>query len=117
MALPLTLLRQLQAASPDNAWANLFEYAWTTCSAPLAREKASSEVTKRDAELGAADLFLATAGWDLWTSYESVVPRTADVLASWWAARGTGRAVLVLDALSLREVPWLLTGAAERGYA
>ncbi len=117
MPLPLTLLRQLQAASPDNAWTSLFEHAWTTCSAPLAREKASSEVTKRDAELGAADLFLATAGWDLWKSYESVVPRTADVLASWWAERGAGRAVLVLDAFSLREVPWLLIGAAERGYA
>ncbi|MFF5198915.1 hypothetical protein ACFY3B_04825 [Micromonospora parva] len=116
MPLPLTLLRQLQAASPGKAWASLFEHAWNTCSAPLPPEKASSEVTKRDAELGVADLFLATAGWDLWYSYEAVVPRTADVLASWWAERGAGRAVLVLDALSLREVPWLLKGAADRGY-
>lgn len=116
MPLPLTLLRQLQAASPDNAWASLFTHAWNTCTQPLTKEKASAEVTKRDAELGAADLFLATAGWDLWNSYEAVVPRTADALASWWAERGAGRAVLVLDALSLREVPWLLKGAAERGY-
>lgn len=117
MPLPLTLLRQLQAASPDTAWASLFDHAWNTCSAPLVQEKASSEVTKRDAELGAADLFLATAGWDLWRSYEAVVPRTADALAAWWAERGAGRAVLILDALSLREVPWLLKGAKERGYA
>lgn len=116
MPLPLTLLRHLQTASPDNAWASLFEYAWNTCSVPLAVEKAASDVTRRDAELGAADLFLATAGWDLWKSYETVVPRTAHVLASWWAERGAGRAVLVLDALSLREVPWLLKGAAERGF-
>ncbi|HTN83165.1 MAG TPA: hypothetical protein VL242_05755, partial [Sorangium sp.] len=117
MPMPLALLRRLQAASPANAWASLFEHAWNTCSAPLALEKAASEVTKRDAELGAVDLFLATAGWDLWNSYEAVIPRTADVLASWWAERGAGRAVLVLDALSLREAPWLLKGAAERGYA
>jgi hypothetical protein len=116
MALPLALLRQLQVASPADAWARLFEHAWNVCSPSLPPEKASSEVTKRDAELGAADLFLATAGWDLWKSYEAVVPRTADVLASWWAQRGAGRAVLVLDALSLREVPWLLQGAAARGY-
>lgn len=116
MPLPLTLLRQLQAASPETAWASLFVHAWNTCSAPLAQHKAPSEVTKRDAELGAADLFLATAGWDLWKSYETVVPRTTDALASWWAERGAGRAVLILDALSLREVPWLLTGATERGY-
>ncbi len=94
----------------------MFEHAWNTCSAPLAQDNASSEVTKRDAELAAADLFLATAGWDLWKSYEKVVPRTANAVASWWAERGAGRAVLILDALSLREVPWLLTGAAERGY-
>lgn len=116
MPLPLALLRQLQDAAPDNAWASLFAHAWNTCSAPLPKEKASAEVAKRDADLGAPDLFLATAGWDLWNSYEAVVPRTADVLASWWAGHGAGRAVLVLDALSLREVPWLLKGAAERGY-
>src|SRR5689334_11417413 len=116
MPLPLTLLRQLEAASPDAVWATLFKHAWNTCSAPLAQDKASSEVTRRDAELGAADLFLGTAGWDLWKSYETVVPRTADALALWWAERGAERAVLILDALSLREVPWLLKGAAERGY-
>jgi len=116
MPLPLKLLRQFQAASPDNAWASLFAHAWNTCSALLAQEKAPSEVTRRDAELGAADLFLATAGWDLWGAYETVVPRTADALALWWAERGAGRAVLVLDALSLREAPWLLKGAKERGY-
>ncbi len=116
MALPLPLLRQLQAASAGEAWAGLFEHAWNTCSPAIAQEKASSEVSRRDAELGAADLFLATAGWDLWNSYETVVPRTADELVAWWSARSAGRAVLVLDALSLREVPWLLKGATERGY-
>lgn len=116
MVLPLPLLRRLQSASPGDAWASLFEHAWNTCSPAIAPEKASSEVTRRDAELGAADLFLATAGWDLWNSFETVVPRTADALAAWWNERNAGRAVLVLDALSLREVPWLLKGAGERGY-
>jgi hypothetical protein len=116
MPLPLTLLRQLQTASPDTAWKSLFDHAWNTCSAPLTLDTAPSEVTKRDAELGAADLFLATAGWDLWRSYEKTVPRTANALESWWAERSVGRAVLILDALSLREVPWLLKGAKERGY-
>jgi hypothetical protein len=114
--LPLALLRQVQSASPGSAWASLFEHAWSTCSMPIAVEKAAAEVTKRDADLGAADLFLATAGWDLWKSYEAVVPRTADALASWWDKHGPGRAVLILDALSLREVPWLLEEAKKRGY-
>ncbi|MBK8173471.1 MAG: hypothetical protein IPK60_24480 [Sandaracinaceae bacterium] len=116
MAMPLTLLRQLQSASASSAWSSLFEHAWSICSAPLEPGTAAAEVTKRDAALGDADLFLATAGWDLWRTYETVVPRTADLLATWWASQVAGRAVLVLDALSLREVPWLLGGAAEHGY-
>src|ERR1039457_1181 len=116
MAMPLALLRQLQIDAPASAWETLFQHAREVCSASMRIEKASSEVTRRDAEIGAADLFLATAGWDLWRSYEAVVPRTADALASWWAARPAGRAVLILDAMSLREMPWLLAGAAEHGY-
>lgn len=117
MPLQLSLLRQFQVDPPEKAWSTLFDHAWTTCAAPIAPEKAASEVTKRDAELGAADLFLATAAWDLWRAYEAVVPRTAAALESWWTGSSPGRAVLILDALSLREVPWLLQGAALRGYS
>jgi hypothetical protein len=117
MPMPLSLLRQLQSEEPVTAWATLFGYGWSVCSTPLQIETAPSEVVRRDAEIGAADLFLATAGWDLWRSFETAVPRTSDALASWWAARASGRAVLILDAMSLREVPWLLQGAAQRGYA
>ena len=41
---------------------------------------------------------------------------TADTLADWWTGQTGGRAVLILDALSLRELPWILYGAKERGY-
>lgn len=116
MPLPLALLRQIQGVPPREAWSRLFDYAWNTCSAELPVDKAASEVANRDVEVGSADLFLATAGWDLWRAYEESVPRTADVLAAWWSEHGPGRAVLVLDALSLREAPWLLKGATERGY-
>jgi hypothetical protein len=71
---------------------------------------------RRDREVADLDLFLATAGWDLWDHYEDSVPRTSDALADWWTTRSAGRAVLILDALSLREVPWLLVGAEARGF-
>src|ERR1700733_11886225 len=100
MPMPLALLRKVASTPPAIAWASLFEHAWNVCTEPLHVENAPSEVAKRDAEIGAADLFLATAGWDLWRSYETVVPRTSNALASWWAARGSGRAVLLLDAMS-----------------
>jgi len=118
MALPLALLRALQNSSPGDAWSRLFDFAWKVCAVPATAARAASEIPKRDAEVGSADLFLATAGWDLWRSFEKEVPRAADVLAAWWSGHTTtsGRAVLILDALSLREVPWILQCAAEQGY-
>src|SRR5262249_61176441 len=94
----------------------LFEHAWSICSAELPSRSVAGEVTRRDREVGALDLFLAAAGWDLWRSYEDSVERTANALASWWSSSSGGRAVLLLDGLSLREVPWILHGASERGF-
>lgn len=116
MSLSLSLVRELESASDADAWGILFDQTWEICSAGLVRGNAPSEVTKRDRSVGDLDLFLATAAWDLWLSYEDAVAHTADVLASWWGARSPGRAVLILDALSLREVPWILQSAKERGY-
>lgn len=116
MALSYALLRTLQSSPSVDAWAAIFDYAWSSCSGALDGGKAESEVTRRDRLLGYMDLFLATAGWDLWQTYEDDVPRTAKTLATWWESRSSGRAVLILDALSLREVPWLLKGAEKRGY-
>lgn len=112
----LELLRHLQSASPTDAWAEMLSFAWTTCSSRLPSERAASEVSHRDRALAGLDLFLATAAWDLWECYYDSVPRTSEELADWWAVTEPGRAVLILDALSLREVPWLLEGAGQRGY-
>ena len=83
--LSLELLRKLQSASPNEAWAELFSFAWETCSPELSAGKAASEVSRRDRAIAPADLFLATAGWDLWSDYYNVVPRTAERLAGWWS--------------------------------
>lgn len=116
MSLPLSLVRSLGTADPSKTWAAIFEHAWMICSADLPSRGAAGEVTRRDREVGALDLFLAAAGWDLWRSYEDSVERTANALASWWSSCSGGRAVLLLDGLSLREVPWILRGAEERGF-
>ena len=47
---------------------------------------------------------------------DSGVERTSDRLARWWAEPYSAKAVLILDGLSLRELPWLLQGAKERGF-
>lgn len=115
MAVDLALLRHLQSAAPSQAWAAILDHAWRVCAADLTQASARRQVSSRDQQIGDLDLFLAAVGWDLWAEFSSVVPRAADALASWWATPGPA-AILVLDALSLREVPWLLQGARERGY-
>ena len=116
MTLPYDLVHKLQHAAPCDAWASVLEHAWSVCSQPIAASKVEADVTKRDRAIGDVDLYLATAAWDLWSHYEASVPLTSAALTSWWKAQSGGRAVLILDALSLREVPWLLVGAKERGY-
>ena len=114
--LPLDLLRKLQAAAPHEAWRELFAFAWETCCREITSTGVAGEVSRRDRAVAPADLFLATAGWDLWSSYYHSVSRTADRLAAWWGSISSGRAVLILDGLSLREAPWLIYGATERSY-
>lgn len=116
MTLSIKLLRELQGGTPDEAWRALFAFAWETCQWKIRHSDVASEVLRRDRAVAPADLFLATAGWDLWSSYYDNVPRTTERLVSWWNNTVPGRAVLILDALSLRELPWLIHGAEERDY-
>jgi len=124
MALDAELLQRLTQGSATDAWQFIIERTIGIASRPLTQEIASSEVVKRDREIGEFDLFLASSGWDLWQCFGrpeiSGVERTSDRLVRWWNEPGYGqsaaRAVLILDALSLRELPWLLQGAKERGF-
>ncbi len=115
MALPYDFLKALQSQPSHETWEAIFEYAWNICSKPFGGGNPEVEVMRRDRSLGDVDLFLATAGWDLWRSYEKDVIRTSLDLTSWWNSQKGGRAVLILDAFSLRETPWLLLGAEKRG--
>lgn len=113
MSLTLELLEGLCREEPSAAWARIADRAWEICAAPL---QDPVEVLKRDLALQSLDLFLASAAWDLWGELEISLPGAAGELVSWWTARPSGRAVLMLDGLSLREVPWLLQQGPERGF-
>ena len=115
MVLEVDALNSLIQNSAEDAWRALINDAVLITSKPLFSSDAPSEVSRREREIGAFDHFLASAAWDLWKAFD-VVERTSDRLARWCAEAYGAKAVLVLDGLSLRELPWLLQGARARGF-
>lgn len=116
MALNASALHTLTQGTDADAWKVIIQQAIGIASKPLAAGNAPGEVVKRDREIGELDLFLSSSGWDLWQGFGVTVERTSDRLIRWWAEPFSAKAVLILDGLSLRELPWLLQGAKERGF-
>ncbi len=116
MPLGSSVLHDLTTSSPDDAWQCIVKNAMEIVSKPLDPKKAVPEVTRRDREIGAFDHLLATSSWDLWQAFSTSVERTSTRLIRWWNEPYSAKAVLILDGLSLRELPWLLQGAKEHGF-
>jgi hypothetical protein len=109
-------LDSVLTAPASEAWQALFEQLWTIFSAPLTREHSEQEITKRERMVSEIELLLSGSAWELWQDFENSVPRTAESIIDFWNRTTEGKAVLILDALSLREIPWLLQEAKRRGY-
>lgn len=117
MTLSLEILHEVTNLPPNEAWHRVISHTLAICSGPIAKETATREVTHRDREVGKLDHLLSTSAWDLWESFGTSVPATAQRLAAWWAEPFQAKAVLILDGLSLRELPWLVQGAERHGFA
>lgn len=116
MTLPSDLLRQAIVSDPAIAWKSITEHVLSICSPPIASEAATRAVTQRDRDIGKLDHFLSTSGWELWQEFGTAVENNAWAIRSWWAEPYAAKALLILDGLSLRELPWLLQGAEAHGF-
>ncbi len=96
----------LDSQSPQDAWAELF-----SAMNALSRSS-SSPVALHDATV-IPDRLLTEAAWELWEAFPMHAEKTSGNLKNW--AVGSGKAVLILDALSLRELPILMGAAEARG--
>lgn len=97
----------LDSQSPQDAWAEIFS-AMQSLSI-----SSSSPVALHDATL-IPDRLLTEAAWELWEAFPAHAEKTSNCLKG-WASSGSGKAVLILDALSLRELPILMGAAEARG--
>ncbi len=96
----------LDSQSPQDAWAEIFSALQS-----LSRSS-SSPVAFHDATV-IPDRLLTEAAWELWEAFPMHAEKTSGNLKGW--AVGSGKAVLILDALSLRELPILMGAAEARG--
>ncbi len=110
------LLESITSNPPKQAWSDIADHLWQTFSAPIAPAVADAEVVKRDRSITELENTISGSCWDLWNEFESNVPKTSLGIMEFWSRIHGGKAVLILDGLSLRETPWLLKQATERGY-
>ena len=96
----------LDSQSLQDAWAEIFSALQS-----LSRSS-SSPVAFHDATV-IPDRLLTEAAWELWEAFPMHAEKTSGNLKGW--AVGSGKAVLILDALSLRELPILMGAAEARG--
>lgn len=62
------------------------------------------------------DRLLANTAWNLWDQFLTYAPTAVDELKRFWIqTAASGTAVLVLDGLSLRELPLIVAAAKDRG--
>ncbi len=116
MSLPPETLHHLATSSDLEVW-KLIRH--TMRSVWAQDYQAGGELTQarqREETVVPLDLVLSHSIWPLWQSFSSSVPRAVSALADFWAANPGGRAVLILDSLSLRELPLLLSQAKLRGF-
>lgn len=98
----------LNSATPADVWAAVFKKLREVACAT------ASPVELHDATIE-PDRLLAEAAWDLWQQYPSAAHHTSQALRDWWCSTvGQGRAILILDGVSLRELFIILQAAQSR---
>ncbi len=111
-----TWMKSLLKKDPQAAWQEIFAFLWEKFSSPILVHDPIAEVVRRERSIEAIELLLSHACWDLWSAYDTSVPHASAEILSFWDRHPQGKAVLLLDGLSLREVPWILAGVQKHGY-
>src|SRR5262245_13400217 len=76
----------------------------------------SGKASSLDRMTVAPDRLLANTAWNLWDEFLHYAPTVVNELKQFWVqTTAFGTAVLILDALSLRELPLIAGAANDRG--
>lgn len=111
------LLSKVFDLPAEHAWQAIFAHLFDTFSPSIASDLVDAITTERDKSIEKLDNILSGSAWELWQQFEHRAPLTSQQLKRFWANRPEAKAMLILDGLSLRELPWLLEQASKRGFA
>lgn len=110
------LIADIHRLPAAEVWPKVFLALWPMFAEPILKDLADAKTTERDRAIKPLDDVLAGSAWDLWAEFENTAPKTVEALKTFWQRQTTPKAILILDALSLREATWILEGAQQRGY-
>lgn len=109
-------LNTIMTSTAEDALERILEYVWEVFSSPVSLSKADSLIIERDRKIGELDTLVSGAAWNLWDEVFGSSLRTSQQLMKFWDQETEGKAILILDALSMREACWILEQADLRGY-
>lgn len=109
------VLNSILKASPDDAWNIILNEVWGLFTNPANPVKAEVLITK-DKKIGKLDTLLSGSAWELWSNIPHSENKTSSQLKNFWANNADGKAILILDAFSLREACWILSQASDKGF-
>lgn len=109
------LLNNILLGTDERAWKAIQETLYNTFT-PSFEQSPVQDILKREGKISGLEALIAGTGWDLWHSFETNVLKTSELLVKFWEENLDGKAVFIIDGLSLREMPFLLTESQKRGY-
>lgn len=110
-----TLLNSILLNPTYKAWEKIIEELFQVFSQPYV-ESSTLEILKRENYVRELETLVSGASWELWNGFDKAVPKTSQLLKDFWSNHQNGKAILIIDGLSLREMPFLLHQARDRGF-
>jgi hypothetical protein len=111
-----SLVNSILNHPPAEAWQIIISTLWNIFVDPIRKDLADAKTTERDRIVGEIDNLLAGAAWSLWQNVIDSPHKTSTQLREFWKEENGGKAILILDALSLREACWIVEEAGKRDF-
>ena len=108
-------IQDLLTLPESAAWSGVRNVLFNIWSPSYDKAPYLSEVKAREDTTAPWDLLLSHTAWELWRTFTKSLGSAPEALASFWNGHSNGKAILILDCLSLREWPILLQEATLRG--